>query len=454
MLRMGHVKNFILISVFLILFSPCGSLAADPGWTPKPGSLTMDVNGRVYVDGHRVETPGYVIAAFGPGGEDDCRGRGNINQLFGDWGFYFPVSSEVDGETINFKVWDSDADRVYSLEDTLTFEAGQFVSKDLDVALTLEKVYPTRGEMGKELKVELKGAGFDGGTRVSMYVDAGNKKAIIGTVDTPGPALAVTVVGNLAYVADGDDGLQVVDISNSENPVIIGAVDTPGVAQDIAVVEDLAYVADDDSLQIVDISDPADPSIVGAIETLCSSAFGVTAAGYLAYVAVGSCGLQIVDVSDPDNPVALGAIDTPGWALGVAAVGDLLCVADYDFGIQIIDISAPETPVIVSTIDTPGSALAVTVVGNLAYVAAGGDGLQIIDVSASEAPLVVGAVDTPGLAYYISVAGDLAHVADGYGKLQIVDASNPKSPVVIRYRQYAGLCCWGCGGLGPGICGG
>ena len=41
----------------------------------------------------------------------------------------------------------------------------------------------------------------------------------------------VTVVGTTAYVADGDSGLQVIDVSNPASPQIIGSVDTPGYAR-------------------------------------------------------------------------------------------------------------------------------------------------------------------------------------------------------------------------------
>jgi len=88
--------------------------------------------------------------------------------------------------------------------------------------LKLESVYPTLGVLGKELEVTLTGTGCDENTRVSMYIDAGNKRDIIGSVDTPGDALDVTVVGDKAYVADGISGsLQVIDITDPASPQII-----------------------------------------------------------------------------------------------------------------------------------------------------------------------------------------------------------------------------------------
>ena len=81
-----------------------------------------------------------------------------------------------------------------------------------------------------------------------------------GAYDTPGAAYRVQVVGNLAYVADFDSGLQILDISNPAAPTLKGSYNTPGNARGIQVVGNLAYVADQASgLQIIDVSNPAAP---------------------------------------------------------------------------------------------------------------------------------------------------------------------------------------------------
>jgi hypothetical protein len=98
-------------------------------------------------------------------------------------------------------------------------------------------IYPTIGELGKDLEVTLTGRGFDSKTRVSVYLDSGNKKAIIGAVDTPDHVQSVTVVGATAYVSDGSGGLQVIDVSTPTNPLVIGSVGIPGGAVEVAVAE-------------------------------------------------------------------------------------------------------------------------------------------------------------------------------------------------------------------------
>jgi hypothetical protein len=296
--------------------------------------------------------------------------------------------------------------------------------------LKIESVYPTLGLIGQDLDVNLKGMGFDENTRLSMSLDVGHRSAIIGSVDTPGDACGITIVGDTAYVADWDDGLKVIDISNPQNPQIIGSVDTPGGAVSVTVVGDIAYVADEyEGLQVIDISDPQNTQIIGSVDTP-GFASGVAVVGDTAYVADGESGLQVIDISDPQSPQIIGSVDTPGGAVGVTVVGDMAYVADCWEGLQVIDISDPQNAQIIGSVYTPGSASGVTVVGDTAYIADYDMGLQVIDISDPQNPQIIGSLVTPGFALGVTVVGDTAYVADGSG-LQVIDISDPQNPQII-----------------------
>ncbi|MFZ1598054.1 MAG: hypothetical protein WAW26_19580, partial [Anaerolineae bacterium] len=182
-----------------------------------------------------------------------------------------------------------------------------------------------------------------------------------------GAVNAVAVEGRYAYVGVGPR-LVILDVNDPAHPVMIGKSPVlPDVVQGVSVVGSLAYVADgyDGGLQIIDVSDPANPTWRGARHTP-GRAVDVSVVGSLAYVAYWSSGLQIIDVSNPANPTWRGAYDTPGYALGVSVVGSLAYVADGDSGLQIIDVSNPANPIWRGAYDTPGYAIDVSVVGGLA----------------------------------------------------------------------------------------
>ena len=57
-----------------------------------------------------------------------------------------------------------------------------------------------------------------------------------GGLDTPGTCNGVAVSGNIAYLADGDAGLQVVDITYPASPRVIATFETLSEFQDLQVV--------------------------------------------------------------------------------------------------------------------------------------------------------------------------------------------------------------------------
>ena len=98
--------------------------STDDPWVPKEGLFTMDVRGQICVDGLSVETPGYVVAAFGPDGDYDCRGIADVVELSGEWGYDLPVSSgKSQDEDIIFKIWNRNSGEFYNTKNKISFKA-------------------------------------------------------------------------------------------------------------------------------------------------------------------------------------------------------------------------------------------------------------------------------------------------------------------------------------------
>jgi hypothetical protein len=255
---------------------------------------------------------------------------------------------------------------------------------------------------------------------------------LVGSYDTSGYAVDVQVVGNYAYVADWNKGLQIIDIGNPAAPTLKGNYDTSGFAHGVQVVGNYAYVADRRAgLQIIDISNPAAPTLKGSYDT-SGYASDVQVVGNYAYVADGWYGgLQIIDISNPAALTLKGNYSTSIFAIAVQVVGNYAYVADGYLGLDIIDISNPAAPTFKGNYPTPShEAYSVQVVGNYAYVADRGAGLLIIDISNPAAPTLKGSYDTSGFANGVQVVGNYAYVADDYKGLQIIDISNPAAPTL------------------------
>lgn len=146
------------------------------------------------------------------------------------------------------------------------------------------------------------------------------------------------------------------------------------------VVGSYAYVADgSNGLAIIDVSNPSSPTWKGGLGT-SGEARGVFASGSYAYVADGSAGLQIINISNPAGPVWKAAIPTGGYAQDVAVSGGYAYVAAGTNGLQIINVKNPLSPTYESGYVTTGEAIMLCVSNNYAYLADGASALVILKV--------------------------------------------------------------------------
>ncbi|MDA7655220.1 pentapeptide repeat-containing protein, partial [Akkermansiaceae bacterium] len=284
-----------------------------------------------------------------------------------------------------------------------------------------------------------------------------------------GYAGEVVVDGNYAYVADGQQGLTVVNVSDPESPTLAGNYDPGWDIGDVAISGGYAYLANQSGgVRVVSIADPSNPTEVAQYIT-AGSARGIDVSGNYAYVADGS-GLVILDVSNPSAPVLVGTSNTPDFAYRVDVEGGHAYVADRAGGLQIVDISDPSSPQIVGSYSTQagsnwstGAAWGVKVEGGYAYMAASGAGLIIVDVSNPANPVLEGSYSTNvGDARGVYVLSGKAYLADGSSGssgLLVIDVTSPSSPVLVgtydsmgsgmgvtAVGDYAYLADWG-GGL-------
>lgn len=294
---------------------------------------------------------------------------------------------------------------------------------------------------------------------------------LAGSYDSPGNALGVAIAGNFAFVADGSDGLRIVDILDPAAPVSAGSYDTPGHANNVAISGNYAFIADSyNGLVSIDISTPGSP-MAGSTCSSLGHVFDVCTEGDFAFVADGEAGLAIVDIRYPgtsmsvlrqysyletplgvaqsgtivyiaDNISGLVVLDaspllgeithlaTYGLtdAYDVAVDGDLVYVACGSTGLAVFDAADPSDPDLLSLFSTPGEARGVAVDGDYVYIADDDSGLVVIDVTDPASPVRTHQLDTPGTASDVAVAGDLAFVADGSYGLAVINIRDNVTP--------------------------
>lgn len=238
----------------------------------------------------------------------------------------------------------------------------------------------------------------------------------VGRVDTAGDALGVDLSATHAFVADGYGGLATVSVGTAtmpSSPALVAETGSFGsFATGLAVANGMAYVADiDRGLALVDVSDPAAPAL-RSVATSVFDANGVAVAGTSALVAEGDYGAARVDV-DPASPTYLqvtGSVSNQFMARGrrIAASGRYAYLANGSMGVRVFDLGTrPGDPFThVGSLAVVGSALDVAVAGSRLYVAAGDGGVVVADVSTPAAPVLLTTLTSAGNAYAVRVAVD------------------------------------------------
>jgi len=124
------MKRKVLLILLLLALSVSILMATPPDWAPVQGTLYSMV---VFSDIFLYDEPftgidsSNIAAAFGPGGESDCRSLAMwqpSNPPYWDGYWYFTIVGNTNGDEIHFKIYDSLSDSIYTCLETISFEDG------------------------------------------------------------------------------------------------------------------------------------------------------------------------------------------------------------------------------------------------------------------------------------------------------------------------------------------
>ncbi|MBI2874347.1 MAG: hypothetical protein HYY09_04620 [Firmicutes bacterium] len=202
----------------------------------------------------------------------------------------------------------------------------------------------------------------------------------------PGVPRDMVVRGGIAYIPD-EWGLQLIDVSNPQSPSRLSFIDlhTGPPAEPATVGIDvqggLAYVAQSQGgLIVVDVADPRAPRKLAAYRPPdLVKVMSVAVSGNMAYVG-DNRGLYVLDVTDPQSPKGLRRLEVSGIIDGLALDGETLVMAAGSPGVQMAGLAAPAEPVLTGApMYVPGYALEVAVEGDRVLAASEDAGLFILE---------------------------------------------------------------------------
>jgi len=282
-----------------------------------------------------------------------------------------------------------------------------------------------------------------------LYEPPGAPYTIRGRLALPSSGEDAQVIGDYAFVAGGEAGLVVVDISDRSAPRWQTMVNTDKHALSVDVtrtfygheIHDVAYVCDQtEGVVFFDVTDPLQPERLGKTET---------------YNALGNCLVEPENLDEPHwnfvpdgwHGVVFARADTSrpgvvnyfgdnptlGEAHGLAFRDGWGYVADNHMGLVVMDLRVIEEDAIdvVAWADTPGAARDVVLDGDYAFVADGIEGLAVLRIDGGATPVRVAQFDLSGYSEDIEIRDDLVAIASNLGGVHFLDVSEPESPTYL-----------------------
>jgi len=242
---------------------------------------------------------------------------------------------------------------------------------------------------------------------------------------TYGDANDILISDTLAYVAQGEGGLEIVSISHPENPQVISLVteNARGYSYKLTKYDSIIYIAAGSyGITVVNVARPAEAEVTASNISM-KPAKGLAVSNAYLFVAISERGVKLASLSYPLEPDIRGGFGTPGYAqdLCISSGGDTAFVANGEMGLAVFDLSDfaggfGEYPQI-GWLDTEGYAENVTIdeQNKIAYLTCGTAGVFAIDYSDLNAMKIVSRYDTEGYAKDLVIDGEKLYVSSENG---------------------------------------
>ena len=235
-------------------------------------------------------------------------------------------------------------------------------------------------------------------------------------------------------------------ILNRETLEIVGTAETQGISQDIIVDRDIAYIANhENGIELIDVSTPENPELITRLDLPGASLKLASFNGTL-YVAADQEGLRIIDISNPQEPVETGVYELDGRTVDVTAYGQFVLIANEESGVAIVDASDPENPAEVSSYQSEGeeSIRQICEGGDFLYTLYGQNTIEVLSVSDENEIAFVSSFNIEGWVctdvifddnnLYISMS-----LPGGYGgRIARYNVNNPDNVALLSAYQTVG----------------
>jgi len=271
----------------------------------------------------------------------------------------------------------------------------------------------------------------------------------VGSLKTNGDARCVKgyIINGIqyAFLADGQKGLEVIDITDSKSPQLAFNYQTNGFAKEVFLdsVNGGKYVFISDETKGLFILNISNPNAV-YLDTVLAYTGGVNSVniknGYL-YAALTQNTIKILNINSlPDSVYEAGTFTPQNPVEHIEISGDVMYLLEKANGVELVNIMNPVSPNVHSLFTTSGVCYNLKIADNLAYIADGAAGLTVVNIGNPVQPYFVSGLNTHSDVRAIDYSPNFLFTAEYNQGAEVFNVFNPAYPRDIGYYDAQGYC--------------
>jgi hypothetical protein len=161
--------------------------------------------------------------------------------------------------------------------------------------------------------------------------------SLLGTYQATTDVNSIFVVNNLAYIAEGSVGMEILTVVNPAFPAFVSGFPSNNLFyNDVKTYLNYAYAAAGASLIIFDITNSNNPQYITSYQNGNSNFYSIAMNTSKVLNAEGRNGVEVVDFATPSTPLQIGFYKTNDFAADIFYYDGEIFVADGSDGLLLL----------------------------------------------------------------------------------------------------------------------
>jgi hypothetical protein len=263
----------------------------------------------------------------------------------------------------------------------------------------------------------------------------------VGKIKTNGNAVYVKgkVINQVqyAFLADGPAGLQIINVTNGENPSLVYNFKTNGFLREVFIDtirgKYYAFLSDEiNGLFILDVTNPSNP-IADTVLSYISGSKTVNRTGNYLLTSSGSEVNILALDSLPEKVYEINKYTPANPVRHIEIKGSAGYFIEDITGLEIVNLENPIQPLRYSTFHSPGSSNDIRIAENLAYIADGTTGVSVISIANPQQPYFIKSVSIETDIRYIDYTPNYIFTGEYTDGVSVFNLFNTSTPDLLGY---------------------